>query len=117
MTTFLPNYLSGAWQAETERIHILRDPVTGEELAATGGRAAGLEDGFDFTRRHGGKALKQMNYAQRAAMLGEVLKVLQANREEYYRIALANSGTTQADSAIRFRAAGSIPGGRCNARY
>jgi 3,4-dehydroadipyl-CoA semialdehyde dehydrogenase len=100
MTTFLRNYLSGTWQAETNRASILRDPVTGQELAATGGRAENLEPGFEFARTAGAKALQAMSYGQRAAMLGDVLKVLQANRDAYYEISLANSGTTQADSAV-----------------
>lgn len=100
MTTFLPNYLSGAWQAETTRTNILRDPVTGAEIAAAGGRAEGLQQGFEFARAQGSAALQAMTYGQRAAMLGEVLKVLQANRDAYYEISLANSGTTQNDSAV-----------------
>ncbi|MGH8806679.1 MAG: 3,4-dehydroadipyl-CoA semialdehyde dehydrogenase [Noviherbaspirillum sp.] len=100
MTTFLRNYLSGDWQPETSGANILRDPVTGQQLAATGGRAAGLEAGFEFARTHGAAALQAMTYGQRAAMLVAVLKVLQANRDAYYEISLANSGTTQADSAV-----------------
>ncbi len=41
-----------------------------------------------------------MTYGQRAAMLGEALKVMQAKRDEYYAISLANSGTTKADTGI-----------------
>jgi 3,4-dehydroadipyl-CoA semialdehyde dehydrogenase len=100
MTTFLPNYLSGAWQAETAHANILRDPVTGAEIATAGGRAEGLPQGFEFARTQGAAALQAMSYGQRAAMLGEALKVLQANKEKYYDISLANSGTTQNDSAV-----------------
>jgi 3,4-dehydroadipyl-CoA semialdehyde dehydrogenase len=100
MTTFLHNYLGGMRQAETSPAHTLRDPVTGEALATTGGRAEGLEQGFAFAREAGRSALQAMTYGQRAAMLGEVLKVLQANRDTYYQIAQANSGTTQNDSAV-----------------
>jgi 3,4-dehydroadipyl-CoA semialdehyde dehydrogenase len=100
MTTFLHNYLGGVRQPDAAPANILRDPVTGEELAATGGTAAGLEQGFAFARASGRTALQAMSYGERAAMLGEVFKVLQANRDSYYQIALANSGTTQADSAV-----------------
>lgn len=100
MTNYLHNYLSGQWQPETTVANILRDPVTGAELAQTGGRADGLEAGFDFARKHGAAALQAMTYGERAAMLAEIGKVLQANRDAYYEIALANSGTTQADSAV-----------------
>ena len=100
MSAFLRNYLSGEWQPETDVAHILRDPVTGQELAATGGRADGLDAGFAFARDKGAAALQALTYGQRAALLAEAGKVLQANRGTYYEIALANSGTTQADSAV-----------------
>jgi 3,4-dehydroadipyl-CoA semialdehyde dehydrogenase len=100
MSIFLHNYLNGARQPAGAPHNILRDPVTGDELAATGGAAEGLEQGFAFARANGRAALQEMSYGQRAAMLGEVVKVLQAHRDEYYAIAQANSGTTQADSAV-----------------
>ena len=96
----LPNYLNGAWQPETGRSATLLDPVTGQPLATAGGPAAGLDAGFAFARTQGAAGLQAMSYGQRAAMLGEILKVLQANRDAYYDISLANSGTTKADSAV-----------------
>lgn len=96
----LPNYLSGVWQAESSRDVTLFDPVIGQPLATAGGPAAGLEAGFSFARTQGAAGLQAMSYGQRAAMLGEIVKVLQANRDAYYDISLANSGTTKADSAV-----------------
>jgi 3,4-dehydroadipyl-CoA semialdehyde dehydrogenase len=100
MTIYLNNLLSGQWQPKAAPANTLRDPVTNESLAVTGGRAEGLEAGFEYARRTGAAALQAMTYGERAAMLGEVFKVLQAKREDYYRISLLNSGTTQADSAV-----------------
>ena len=100
MTTFLNNYLSGEWQTAGSVVNKLLDPVTGEELATTGGAAQGLEAGFAYARKEGAHALQAMTYGQRAAMLGEALKVMQAKRDEYYAISLANSGTTKADTGI-----------------
>lgn len=100
MTHFLNNYLGGQWQSGASAVHTLSDPVTGETLAATGGAAAGLAEGFAFARTEGAKALQALTYGQRAAMLSEALKVMQAKRDEYYAISLANSGTTKADSGI-----------------
>jgi len=96
----LPNYLSGVWQPESGRDATLLDPVTGAPLATAGGPAAGLDAGFAFARTQGAAGLQAMSYGQRAAMLGEIAKVLQANRDAYYNISLANSGTTKADSAV-----------------
>ena len=100
MTLFLSNYLNGEWQSPSPAAHTLTDPVTGETLAETGGAAAGLPQAFAYARHEGGRALQAMSYAQRATMLGEVLKVLQAKRDDYYAISLANSGTVKNDSAV-----------------
>ena len=100
MTIYLHNYLKGERQDAREPGAILRDPVTGAALASVGARAENLEDGFTFARGAGRDALQALTYGQRAALLGDVLKVLQANRDAYYEIAQANSGTTQNDSAI-----------------
>jgi 3,4-dehydroadipyl-CoA semialdehyde dehydrogenase len=100
MTAYLRNYLGGAWQPESTAAATLLDPVTGAALARAGGPAEGLAAGFDFARSQGAPALQAMSYGQRAAMLGELVKVLQANRDSYYEISCANSGTTKADSAV-----------------
>ncbi|MFZ3285510.1 MAG: 3,4-dehydroadipyl-CoA semialdehyde dehydrogenase [Telluria sp.] len=97
---YLHNYLSNAWQPASGRSTALLDPVTGAQIASAGGPAEGLDAGFAFARIQGAGALQAMTYGQRASMLGAVLKVLQANRESYYDISLANSGTTKADSAV-----------------
>ncbi len=100
MTTFLNNHLGGQWQPAARAVHTLTDPVTGDELAVTGGAAEGLEEGFAFARNEGAKALQAMSYGQRAAMLADAVKLLQSKRDDYYAISLANSGTTKADSGI-----------------
>lgn len=100
MTTFLNNYLAGQWQPAARAVHTLTDPVTGAELAATGGTAEGLKEGFDFARHEGARALQALSYGQRAAMLAEAVKLMQSKRDDYYAISLANSGTTKADSGI-----------------
>jgi len=100
MSAYLHNFLSNNWQPESSRVTRLLDPITGESIARVGGPAEHIEAGFAYARLHGTPALQAMSYAQRAAMLGEILKVLQANRADYDAISLANSGTTKADSAV-----------------
>jgi 3,4-dehydroadipyl-CoA semialdehyde dehydrogenase len=106
MTPFLNNYLCGAWQPQSSSAYQLQDPVTGRELAHTGGHAEGLEAGFEFARTRGAVALQALTYGQRATLLADISKLLQANRDAYYEISLANSGTTQADSAVDIEGAG-----------
>ena len=104
MTAFtselLPNYLAGQWQIGTGVGSALSDPVTGSELVRVDATGLDLEAGFDFARQQGGTALRALSYRQRGALLGSVLKVLQANRDAYYEIATANSGTVKNDSAV-----------------
>ena len=100
MTELLSNYLGGRWQSGTGAGTPLFDPVLGTELVRVDATGLGLAAGFDFAREQGGAALRAMTYRERAALLNAALKVLQANRDAYYDIATANSGTVKNDSAV-----------------
>ncbi|SFB00903.1 3,4-dehydroadipyl-CoA semialdehyde dehydrogenase [Collimonas sp. OK607] len=100
MSDYLRNFLANDWQPESGRVTNLLDPITGESIARVGGPADNLDVGFTFARTRGASALQAMTYGQRAAMLGDISKVLQSNRDAYYDISLTNSGTTKADSAV-----------------
>jgi 3,4-dehydroadipyl-CoA semialdehyde dehydrogenase len=96
----LPNYLGGQWQAGTGAGTALLDPITGAELVRVDANGLDLTAGFGFAREQGGTALRALTYRQRGALLGAVLKVLQANRDAHYELATANSGTVKNDSAL-----------------
>ena len=100
MTEKLHNYLGGRWVAGDGEGTSLFDPVLGTELVRVDAGGLDLRGGFEFARTEGGAALRALTYRERAAMLAAVVKVLQAHRDEYYEIALANSGTVKTDSAI-----------------
>ena len=100
MTQLLSNFISGRWQNGTGSGVALLDPVLGTELARVDATGLDLPAGFAFAREQGGAALRAMTYAERAALLGAAVKVLQANRDAYYEIATANSGTVKNDSAV-----------------
>jgi 3,4-dehydroadipyl-CoA semialdehyde dehydrogenase len=100
MTQLLSNFISGRWQNGTGTGVALLDPVLGTELARVDATGLDLPAGFAFAREQGGAALRAMTYAERAALLGTAVKVLQANRDAYYEIATANSGTVKNDSAV-----------------
>jgi 3,4-dehydroadipyl-CoA semialdehyde dehydrogenase len=100
MTELLKNYLGGEWTAGAGAGTPLVDPITGEELARVSSEGLDLDRGFALARSQGGEALRAMTYGERAALLAEVGKVLAAKKDEYYAIALANSGTTKGDSAV-----------------
>ena len=100
MSTLLPNFISGQWQNGTGSGTALFDPVLGTELVRVDATGLNLKAGFDFAREQGGKALRALTYRQRAGMLAAAVKVLQANRDAYYDIATANSGTVKNDTAV-----------------
>jgi 3,4-dehydroadipyl-CoA semialdehyde dehydrogenase len=74
--------------------------VLGHELARVSSEGLDLEQGFAHARETGGRALRALSYRERADLLGGVGKVLQAHREAYFEIAIANSGTTRKDCGV-----------------
>ena len=100
MTALLPNYVAGQWVTGNGPATPLLDPVTGETLVSVSSAGLDLDAAFHFARERGGAALRALTYAERAARLAEIAKLLQTRRDAYYDIALANSGTTRNDSAI-----------------
>lgn len=100
MSELLLNHLGGRWTAGAGAGTVLFDPVLGNELVRVDATGLDLASGFAHARDHGGAALRALTYVQRAALLGAVLKVLQANRDAYFDIAMANSGTVKNDSAV-----------------
>lgn len=96
----LPNHFAGRWQTATDEGTTLFDPLLGTPLVRVGRAGLDLAEGFTFAREQGGTALRALSYKQRAALLAEVVKVLQANRDAYYEIATANCGTVTKDSAV-----------------
>jgi 3,4-dehydroadipyl-CoA semialdehyde dehydrogenase len=99
-SSLLPNFFAGRWQIGTGAGTPMFDPVLGTELARVSSNGIDLAEGFAFAREQGGAALRALSYGQRAALLTKIVEVLQANREAYYEIATANSGTVAKDSGV-----------------
>jgi 3,4-dehydroadipyl-CoA semialdehyde dehydrogenase len=100
MTELLSNHLAGRWQSGSGRGTSLFDPVLGTELVRVDATGLDLAAGFAHARDEGGAALRALTYRQRGALLAAAVEVLQANRDTYYEIATANSGTVRNDSAV-----------------
>ena len=100
MTELLSNYLAGRWQNGSGAGTALFDPVLGHELVRVDATGLDLASGFDHARKQGGQALRAMTYRERGAMLAAIGKVLQAQRDAYYEISTANSGTVKNDTAV-----------------
>src|SRR2546430_803908 len=96
----LPNYVSGRWCAGLGSGELLVDPVTGDELVSISSYGIDLEAALQFARAHGGPALRQLSYTQRADLLAKIAEALVANRDEYFRLSLVNLGATPADASF-----------------
>ena len=75
-------------------------PVSGEMIATASAKGVDLRRALAFARKQGQGALRALNYAARAKLLGAVADALTANRAKYEGIAIANSGNTKVDAAI-----------------
>ena len=100
MSELLSNFVAGRWQAGTGAGTPLFDPVTGDELVRVDATGLDLPAAFAFARDTGGAALRSMTYGQRAELLVRIGTVLQAHRDAYYALSLANSGTVKNDTAV-----------------
>jgi 3,4-dehydroadipyl-CoA semialdehyde dehydrogenase len=96
----LPNFVTGQWREGTGPGETLIDPVTGDELANISSQGIDLEAALVFARTHGGPALHQLTYTQRAELLAKISDTLAANRDEYFRLSLLNLGANQADASF-----------------
>ncbi|ALS60856.1 3,4-dehydroadipyl-CoA semialdehyde dehydrogenase [Pandoraea norimbergensis] len=96
----LENYVAGQWVAGRGEGTALTDPVTGDTLARVSSDGLDLDAAFTFARDTAGPALRALSFAERAQRLSQIVTTLQANRDDYYAIATANSGTVATDSAV-----------------
>jgi 3,4-dehydroadipyl-CoA semialdehyde dehydrogenase len=100
MSELLSNFVGGRWVGGSGAGTPLLDPVLGDELVRVDATGLDLPAAFAYAREQGGAALRASTYRERGALLGAVVKLLQANRDAYYAIATANSGTVKNDSAV-----------------
>lgn len=100
MTMLLPSYLGGRWVTGEGGGTALSDPCTGAEIARVTADGLDLGAALRYARDVGGPALREMSYAARGRLLGQIAARLGASRDVWYRTALANSGSTRADAAM-----------------
>jgi 3,4-dehydroadipyl-CoA semialdehyde dehydrogenase len=96
----LESYLGGRWQRGQGVESELVDPTNGNVLATASAKGLDLKAALGNARARGGPALRALNYAERAKLLGAIADVLAANRARYEETAIANSGNTKIDAAI-----------------
>jgi 3,4-dehydroadipyl-CoA semialdehyde dehydrogenase len=94
----LTSYLVGRWFAGSGRFVTLVDPSTEEVLAEASSEGADFGAALAHAREVGAPALRALSFADRAALLKDMAKILHANREEFLDLAQKNGGNTRGDA-------------------
>jgi 3,4-dehydroadipyl-CoA semialdehyde dehydrogenase len=96
----LRSYIRGDWHEAKTGLVPLLNPSTEETIAQAGSAGIDFAAVLDFAREKGGPALRAMTFAQRAALLKEMSKVLRDHRDELLQLSALNTGTTAADGSF-----------------
>lgn len=94
----LQSYLAGRWQTGTGEPTKLVNPTTDEVLAGASSAGLDLGEALRHGRQVGGPALRALSFAERAAALAEMAKVIHAERETLIELGVANAGNTRGDA-------------------
>lgn len=96
----LHSFVSGAWHEATERFAPLVNPTTEEELGRVSSYGIDFGAAVDHARRVGGRALRDLTFAERGVLLKGMSKLLRQNRDELLELSRLNNGTTPADGSF-----------------
>jgi oxepin-CoA hydrolase/3-oxo-5,6-dehydrosuberyl-CoA semialdehyde dehydrogenase len=94
----LKSYLCGEWREGDGGDATLVNPATGDAVARCSTRGLDLQASLAFARDVGGPALKQLNFAERGALLKRMSNVLHEAREELVDASTRNNGATRGDA-------------------
>ncbi|MBW0117688.1 phenylacetic acid degradation bifunctional protein PaaZ [Pseudonocardia abyssalis] len=92
----LRSHVSGGWYAPADG-RPLHDAVTGEEVARISSDGVDFAGALSYGRTVGGRALRELTFHQRAALLKALGQHLREHREELYAVS-AQTGATLGDS-------------------
>jgi 3,4-dehydroadipyl-CoA semialdehyde dehydrogenase len=81
----LESYLGGRWSRGHGAEINLVDPTNGSVLATVSAPGLDLKAALAFAREHGGPALRALSYAERAKLLGAIVRQPRALRGNRYR--------------------------------
>jgi oxepin-CoA hydrolase/3-oxo-5,6-dehydrosuberyl-CoA semialdehyde dehydrogenase len=96
----LRSYVGGSWHEAKSGFTPLVDPSTEEEIARASSEGIGFGAVLDHARERGGPALRAMTFAQRAALLKEMSRLLREHRDELLDLSARNTGTTRPDGSF-----------------
>lgn len=94
----LSSYVAGRWFEGTGTPAPLVNPATESVIAETNADGIDMGEVLTHARTVGGPALRAMSFAERAALLKDMSKLLHGAREELLDLAQANCGATRGDA-------------------
>ena len=95
----LENYVTGKWITGDGNGQVLRDAVTGEEIAIATTDGLDFASILDYGRRVGNPALRKMTFHERGRMLRALAIYLNERKENFYGVSY-KTGATKLDSWI-----------------
>ncbi len=98
MTT-LQNYALGNWASGKEKIQVLTNAITGEEIFTASSSNLNFEEMCHYARTVGGPALRKLTFQQRGLVLKALAMHLLSKKELFYEISWA-TGATKIDSWV-----------------
>lgn len=95
----LKSYAAGEWVEGKGSPRIVKNAVTGEDVARISSEGVDFRAMLEYGRDRGGAALRALNFPERAALLKKAAGVLNDHVEELHTIA-ASYGATKKDSQL-----------------
>jgi oxepin-CoA hydrolase/3-oxo-5,6-dehydrosuberyl-CoA semialdehyde dehydrogenase len=95
----LKSYACGEWKAGEGEGRVLRHAITGEDIATVSSKGIDFKAMINHARTHGGPALRETNFNERAAFLKTMAGALNDHLDELYDIA-ATYGATKGDAMM-----------------
>ena len=95
----LRSYVNGSWFTPSDAGAPVNDAVTGAEVARLSTAGIDMADVLAYSRKHGGPALRELTFHQRAAILKSLATDLRGNRDVLYDLS-TRTGATRRDATF-----------------
>ena len=99
MTEMLPSLIAGTWTTGHGDGVTVKDAVTGEPVTRVSSEGIDLAVAVEHARKVGGPALRELDFAERAAVLKAAALALSERKQELYDLS-ARAGATLADAKV-----------------
>ena len=94
------SYVQDRWVDGTGEGARLYNPSTGEVVATASTQGVDMGAALNHARSVGGRALRELSFAERGAVLKGLSKIVRENRDELLDLARTNGGNTAGDGSF-----------------